>query len=239
MSRTYNTLFLMESLDGKISTGDIDSLDVDLDFKRIHGVKEGLSQYYDIEKTTDPYSLNSGRVMAKIGVNTRTNEPTKIGCSFIIIDNKPHLTDAGVTYLSKWVKTLYLVTTNPNHPAFKLKGTLSNVEIIFYEQKLNFSDLFVQMKEKYQAERITIQSGGELNSQFIRQGLIDEVSIVIAPCLIGGKDTQSLIGGESLHKESDLLNIKSLILKDCKALNDSYLHLTYIVANDTVIDPRS
>ena len=42
MSRTYNTLFILESLDGKISTGSVDSLDVDQDFKRIHGVKEGL-----------------------------------------------------------------------------------------------------------------------------------------------------------------------------------------------------
>ncbi|KKT30174.1 MAG: hypothetical protein UW16_C0017G0017, partial [Microgenomates group bacterium GW2011_GWC1_44_10] len=75
MDRTYNTLFLIQSLDGKISTGDTNFLDVDLDFKRIHGVKEGLSQYYDIEKTTDPFSLNSGKVMAKIGVNLRTAKP--------------------------------------------------------------------------------------------------------------------------------------------------------------------
>src|SRR3989344_9660696 len=119
MLRNYKTLFLMESLDGKISTGDVDELDVDQDFKRIHGIKEGLPQYYDLEKQTDPFSLNSGRVMAKIGVNTRTEEPTRMGCSFIIIDNKPHLDSNGVRYLSKWVKKLFLVTTNEEHPIFE------------------------------------------------------------------------------------------------------------------------
>jgi len=54
--RPVTTLFMIESLDGKISTGDVDELDVDKDFKRIVGVKEGLHQYYDLEKQTDLFS---------------------------------------------------------------------------------------------------------------------------------------------------------------------------------------
>jgi len=228
----------MESLDGKISTGDVDSLDVDQDFKRIHGVKEGLKQYYDIEKTTDPFSLNSGRVMAKIGVNTRKTEPEKMGCSFIIIDNKPQLTESGVTYLSKWVKTLYLVTTNPNHPAFKLKNSLTNITTILYKDKVNFTDLFDQMKNKYGSERVTIQSGGTLNAQLLKDNLVDEVSIVIAPCLIGGENTSSLVDGPSHQTEIDLLNIRPLKLIEAKTLNDSYLYLRYTVTNNVTIDPK-
>jgi 2,5-diamino-6-(ribosylamino)-4(3H)-pyrimidinone 5'-phosphate reductase len=237
-NRAETTLFLIKSLDGKISTGDNDNLDVDLDFKRISGVKEGLHQYYEIEKTTDPFSLNTGRVMAKIGVNVREKEPIKMGCSFIIIDNKPHLNQNGVEYLAKWVKVLYLVTTNKEHPAFKLKSKHDNIVIIFYEKKVDLYDLLNKMKSDYGAERITIQSGGMINSSWIRQSLIDHVSIVIAPCLIGGKDTQSLIGGESLHNEKDLEKIKSLQLIKCEVLKDSYIHLLYDVIQKTKIDPK-
>ncbi len=70
MDRTYNTLFSLISVDGKISTSSVNERDVDKDFLKIDGVKKGLSQYYDIEKTTENFSLNSGFVMAKIGVNT-------------------------------------------------------------------------------------------------------------------------------------------------------------------------
>lgn len=49
--RPHTTLFMIMSLDGKISSGDTDALDVDADWKRIQGVKEGLYQYYDLEKT--------------------------------------------------------------------------------------------------------------------------------------------------------------------------------------------
>lgn len=231
MKRTFNTLFMLESLDGKISTGSTDNLDVDKDFPKITGVKEGLHQYYDVEKTTDPFSLNSGRTMVKIGANTKTNEPIKMGCSFIIIDNKPHLNEKGVEYMSKWVKKLFLVTTNKNHPAHGLTDKFNNIEIISYENEINFTDLFEKLNSVYGIERITIQSGGDLNSEFVRQGLVDEVSIVVAPCLVGGKETQSLVGGKSFTTDEDLVKIKALKLLGCKVLEDSYLHLRYKVIN--------
>ena len=46
--RPINTLFMLMSLDGKINSGDSDELDVDRDWCKIDGVKEGLHQYYDI-----------------------------------------------------------------------------------------------------------------------------------------------------------------------------------------------
>lgn len=80
------------------------------------------------------------------------------------------------------------------------------------------------------------QSGGTMNAKFLRLGLIDAVSIVIAPCLIGGENTQSLIGGESLHIRTDLFDIKALKLKRSNVWGNSYLHLEYEVINDTVVD---
>ena len=53
MDRPITTLFMLMSVDGKISTGATDDLDVDRDFPKIVGVQEGLHQYYEIEQTTD------------------------------------------------------------------------------------------------------------------------------------------------------------------------------------------
>jgi 2,5-diamino-6-(ribosylamino)-4(3H)-pyrimidinone 5'-phosphate reductase len=231
MNRPFTTLFIIQSLDGKISTGDVDELDVDKDFKRIAGVREGLYQYYDLEKQIDPFSLNTGRVMAKIGVNERTVDPVKMECSFIIIDNKPHLTIKGTEYIAKWVKRFFLVTSNPHHPAFKLREQYPNIEILFYEQEVDLGNLLDTLKNDYHLERLTIQSGGTLNAAWIRSSLIDQVSVVIAPCLIGGKNTQSLIGGESFHTQVDLLKIRALTLVQCNVLNNNYIHLIYDVDN--------
>jgi len=228
MNLPRTTLFMIMSLDGKISSGDTDDLDVDRDWKKIKGVKEGLHQYYDLEKRTDIVSLNTGRVMAKIGVNKRKKAPKKMPVSFVIIDSKPHLTKVGVEYLSKWLKHLYLVTTNNNHPAVKLSKNLNNITVIKYK-KIDFTNLFQKLKREFGINRMTIQSGGTLNTTLVRQGLIDRVSIVIAPILVGGKTTSTLMDGKALHKVSELKKLKALKLIKVNRLKNSYLHLIYKV----------
>ncbi len=233
-NRPETTLFMLESLDGKITLGDNDALDVDKNFKSIAGLKEGLPQYYELEQKTDLVSLNTGRVMAKIGINDKQEDPKKMEVSFVIIDSKPHLTESGVEYLAKWVKTLYLVTTNKDHPAFKLQEKYPNIEIITYGKEIALDNLLDKMKTQFGIEKITIQSGGTLNSHWVRQGLIDHISIVIAPCLIGGNNTQSLIGGESIHSVEDLSKMKILKLVKCDILKDSYIHASYDVINTRI-----
>jgi len=234
MDRPITTLFMLTSVDGKISTGSTDKLDVDKDFPRMSGIKEGLKQYYEIERTTDLHSLNSGRVLAKVGANKPQKNLVKLPVSFLIIDNEPHLNKTGVDNFLKRSKKLYIITTNKNHPAFQRKDA-DNLEIIYYKNRIDFVDLFRKLKQDFGINRVTIQTGGTLNSIFLRTKLIDKISIVVAPTLIGGKDTPSLIDGKSLSSVKELSLIKALKLTEVKKLNDSYLHLKYDVINDTKI----
>lgn len=231
MNRPYTTLFLLVSVDGKISTGDTDVMDTDTDYKLINGIKEGNKQYYDLEQQTDLHSLNSGRVFEKIGMNERTDDPEKTPVSFIVIDNKPHLKESGTAYLAKKSQTLYIITNNQEHPAFHLKNDFPNIEILKYEGKVDLADALRRLKEDYQVERITIQTGGTMNASWIRGGLIDRLLMVVAPAMVGGKDTSTLMDGESLHSKDELFKIKALELVQAKPLENSYLLLEYNVKN--------
>ena len=224
--RPFTTLFLLMSVDGKISTGASDELDVDKDFPSVAGVREGLHQYYEIEETTGLWSLNTGRVMQKIGVNERRDEPEKMPVSFVIVDNRPHLNEAGITYLCKWVKQLVLVTTNRSHPAFSARH--DNLSVL-YQKTLDLPGLLRTMREEYGVERVTVQSGGTLNGALLRQKLLDAVNLVVAPVLVGGKDTSSLIDGKSLVNPKELDKLGVLKLEKCEVLEDSYLRLRYRV----------
>ncbi|MCC6934197.1 MAG: dihydrofolate reductase family protein [Candidatus Yanofskybacteria bacterium] len=229
MHRPETTLFLLTSVDGKISTGDTDALDVDRDYPNIPGLKEGLQQYYDIERTTDLFSLNTGRVFAKIGMNEKTDEPEKSPVHFVIIDNHPHLTERGIRYLEKKATEVIIATTNEAHPAVAMQKEASSLHVITYRNHIDLADLFQRLKLDYGAERLTIQSGGTLNTTLVRDGLIDRVLLVVAPALIGGKNTASLMDGESLHTPEELSKIKTLELVQAKPLEHSYLLLEYRV----------
>ena len=229
--RPYTTLFLLISVDGKISTGDTDIMDVDRDYPKIAGVKEGLKQYYELELQTDIFSFNTGRVFAKVGINEKTDEPKKLPVSFVVVDNETHLTERGVAYLAKKSKNLILATTNKTHPALSLKKSFDNIHVLEYQEKIDFADLFSKLKQQFGAERLTIQSGGTLNAVLVREGLVDRVLLVVAPALIGGKNTSTLIDGESLHTSDELHKIKALELVQAKPLENSYLLLEYRVKN--------
>lgn len=230
--RPFTTLFLMMSVDGKISTGSSEAMDVDKDFPLINGLKEGLKQYYDLEKQTDLFSLNTGRVLAKTGVNQRIDTPVKLPVSFVVIDSKPHLTADGILYLSRKTKNLILATTNPFHPAFGLQETLPNLHILQYSKKIDFNELLATIRSKFDATAVTIQSGGTLNSTLLELGLIDRVLLIVAPALIGGKETPTLVDGHSMVNPGELFKIKTLTLVQAMPLQNSYLLLEYLVLNE-------
>ncbi len=224
MNRPITTLFMLMSVDGKISTGSTDELDMDRDFPKIPGVREGLHQYYEIEQTTDLWSFNTGRVQNKMGVNEK-EMPPKTPVSFVLLDNH-HLTGHGVRYFCALSKQAVVITSNPAHPAFRVDA--DNLHII-YRERPSLGAALEQLKKECGCERLTVQSGGTVNGLFLREKLLDYVDIVVAPVLIGGRDTPTLIDGRSLVSTTELSELGPLKLLDCSVLRDSYLRLRYEV----------
>ena len=204
MDKPITTLFMLMSVDGKISTGSTDELDVDRDFPKIPGVREGLHQYYEIEQTTDLWSFNTGRVQAKMGVNEKH----------------------GVRYFCAKSKQAVVITSNASHPAFRVDA--DNLHII-YQERPSLSIALERLRKECGCERLTVQSGGTVNGLFLREKLLDYVDIVVAPVLIGGKDTPTLIDGRSLASNTELSELGVLKLIDCSVLENSYIRLRYEV----------
>ena len=118
------------------------------------------------------------------------------------------------------------MTSNKNHPAFFVNK--ENLYII-YQEELNLVSMLEILKTKYNCERITIQTGGTLNELFLREKLFDYVDIIVAPILVGGKNTSTLIDGKSLYTTNQLSELGVLELESVTRLNASYIRLRYKV----------
>ena len=151
--------------------------------------------------------------------------PPKTPVSFVLVDNS-HLNEHGVRFFCELSKQFVLITTNPDHPAFRVKA--DNLGIILQEKQC-LEEALVRLKEEYGCDRITIQSGGTVNGLFLREKLFDFVDIVVAPVLVGGKNTSTLIDGESITTREELDKLGILKLIDCEQLEDSYVRLRYEV----------
>lgn len=58
--------------------------------------------------------------------------------------------------------------------------------IIMGEEKVSLQDALEELNSKFGVERVRVDSGGTLNGILLRQGLVDEISVLIHPYLIGG-----------------------------------------------------
>ena len=223
--KPITTLFLLQSVDGKISTGPTDDFDVDKDIPKMSGdPATGLQQYYDEEAETDLWSMNSGRVMAKVGMNDRTDVPHKTPVTFVVVDNH-HIKESGIRYMCTKFKRLIIITSNSHHPAFSLKDKLENLNIYQYFGEMNPKEVLDVLGEQG-CENLTIQTGGTLNCVFLRNKLIDKINIVVCPILVGGKNVSSLIDGTD---PTSLDDIGVLKLTSVRTLNNSYIQLKYDV----------
>jgi len=193
-------------------------------------------QYYNLELKTDLCSLNTWRVMKIIWMNSKDYDfQIYEEMSFVIVDSK-HLTNIWIKKLASKLKRLYIVTTNKNHPAFWVKEKFNNIEIFYYEQKIDFVDMMYKLKNTYKIDNITIQSWWTLNYELLQNNLIDKLSIVIAPILIWWKDTSSLVWWKPITSLDEINKLKVLKLTWIEKLKYSYLHLKYDVLEKTEVD---
>lgn len=227
MTLPVTTLFMLMSLDGKISTGASEERDFDKDLPKICGVAEGLGQYYRLEETTDRFSLNTGRVLAKVGWNDPKIDIERLPVSFVVVDNA-HLTRLGVQNLLERTERLLVVTANDRHPAVHVDDV--RLDVLEVDGQIDFRCLFGQLAEMG-VRGLTVQSGGTLNATLARSGLINYVSVIVAPVLVGGRSTPTLLDGDPLDGDEDLGLLRPLELLSVDELDHSYLYLRYAVAS--------
>jgi len=51
-------------------------------------------------------------------------------------------------------------------------------------------------------ERLLVEGGGELNGALVEAGLVDELYVTVAPCVLGGRAAPTPVDGEGLAMDS-------------------------------------
>lgn len=185
-----------------------------------------MGQYYELERETDLVSFSSGKVLAKVGWNDRKASIDPIPVSFVVVDNATRLTTLGVRNLLRRCRSVLVVTTNPGHPALGLSDP--NLSTRSYDATIDFVDLFASLRAEG-LDRLTVQSGGKLNAALLRAGLIDRLSVTVAPLLVGGGATPTLVDGPGAWHSDELGQLPRLRLVKASPLEHSYRHLEYEV----------
>lgn len=214
MIRPYTTLFALMSADGKISTGSDLEHDFDKDLPMLNATANGLPAYYQLEKETDDWTLSSGVTQQKM-FTLYGDKPLgeEIPVTMVVVDTG-HLTADAI----RWLKLKY------RHVVMAVRGEANHSNHqhnrIWYTGGLQ--SLLQSLFTIYGCRRLTIQTGSTLTQALLQEGCIDCVRLIVAPLLVGGAGTPSLVGGTLPH-------LTGLKLHGCRMLGHNYIELTYTV----------
>lgn len=221
-------LFMLMSLDGKISTGCTDNMDFD---KHIPMIVKGIDAYYSAEKETCLWSMISGATAVKLGANERRFISEKHMCNHIVVDSHK-LDTSGLEHIADNCQKMVLITDETMPERINIRD---NMHIVYKERNYTFRSV---MQELYNLgiREITVQTGGKINAKLFREGLVNFVEVFIAPVIVGGRRTPTLVDGESLFNDNHIDLISKLQLCGVSQKPEGFLRLIYKVTNNDRIN---
>jgi 2,5-diamino-6-(ribosylamino)-4(3H)-pyrimidinone 5'-phosphate reductase len=98
---------------------------------------------------------------------------------------------------------------------------------VFGEKKVDFRIALRWMYSKLGIRLVRVDSGGTLNGVLLREGLVNEVSLLIHPVLVGGAINQSFFRAVNLNRAEDAIGLKCI---EAKKLKNNLFWIRYRVS---------
>lgn len=215
------TLYMLQSIDGKICTGDTPDRDFDREFPEIPLLKKGMDTYYAYEKETDYWSMISGGTVCKLGINAEIWPSTFHECGHILLDSND-LTTRGIKYLANMCKDLIVVTDLPDKVP-----NLQNVKVLNVNPRKDIGAWLMWLYTDFGIDKITAQTGSAVNAALLKAGVVTTVELIVAPIFIGGKSTPSLVGGADAMFSASELSSNLWTLTKANKWPSNFIQLEY------------
>ena len=88
--------------------------------------------------------------------------------------------------------------------------------IITGQDRADLAQALTILSDRYNIKKIRIDSGGTLNGAMLRAGLVNEVSVLIHPTLVGGNNIKSIFRANDLNSPDGVINLKLFHLEKLK-----------------------
>ena len=222
--RPYVILNAAMTLDGKIATATGSS--------NISGEKD-LERVHEIRKECDAIMVGIGTVMAddprltvhKIDARPEDN-PVRV-----VVDSRCR-TPADARITNADAKTIIAGANEYKEEFMKSETyeTLKKRGVKFFfsgDRRVDLKALMNYLHEEG-IEKLMLEGGATLNFSMIRLGLIDEISICVAPMVVGGADAKTFFDGDGFNTMDESVKLE---LIDYYPLDKDFI-LNYRVLND-------
>lgn len=221
--RPYVILNAAMTLDGKIATSSGSS--------NISGAKD-LERVHELRKDCDGIMVGIGTVLAddpRLTVHKIDAKPSDNPVR-IVVDSKCR-TPADARITNGDSKTI-IAMANEYKDEFKASDKyeiLKSKGVKFFfsgDVQVDLKMLMIYLHEEG-IDKLMLEGGSTLNFSMIKAGLIDEISICVAPMVVGGVNAKTFFDGEGFNTMDESVKLK---LIDYYRLDKDFI-LNYKVLN--------
>jgi len=94
------------------------------------------------------------------------------------------------------------------------------------DEHVDFKIALPELKKRYKVNTVRVDSGGTLNGVLLRAGLVDKVSVLIHPAMVGGVSPSSIFRASDCQSPEESIKLK---LTHFEKLKDDIIWLKYDV----------
>lgn len=195
--KPYVILNAAMTLDGKIATKTGSSeISGPEDLERVHKLRKEVDAIMVGINTVivDDPRLTVHKINSK-----KENNPIRV-----IVDSKGR-TPLDSRVLNNDADTILAISKN--HENEKKKFINDANVFISGENQVNLKELMKYLYDKG-IEVLMLEGGSTLNFSMIKEGLIDEIRLCVAPMIVGGKDAKTLFDGKGFDEMKDAIKLK-------------------------------
>jgi 2,5-diamino-6-(ribosylamino)-4(3H)-pyrimidinone 5'-phosphate reductase len=201
MRRPYVILNAAMTLDGKIATVAGDSgISCKEDLDRVHRLRADVGAVMVGVGTVlaDDPSLTVRRVRGK--------SPLRV-----VVDGGAK-TPPKAKVLKGRGRTIVAVSELANVKRIKELQARGAEVVTCGKKEVNLQELLKKL-HVMGVKNLLLEGGSTLNWNMLKSGLVDEIRLSVAPCIVGGTTAKSLVGGDGFPKIGDGVKLKLLQVK--------------------------
>jgi 2,5-diamino-6-(ribosylamino)-4(3H)-pyrimidinone 5'-phosphate reductase len=101
--------------------------------------------------------------------------------------------------------------------------------IVAGKNRVDLREALEQLNARYGVKTVRVDSGGILNGVLLRAGLVDEVSLLISPALVGGISPRSMFRAPDLTSPQGVIQLRFI---DVQVLEGDTVWLRYEILKD-------
>lgn len=196
MKRPYVILSAAMTLDGKIATVGRDSrISCEADLDRLHRLRSEVDAVMVGVGTvlTDNPSLTVRRISGR--------NPLRV-----VVDGEAKI-PVTARVLKRDAKTVIAVSTSADRRKVEELRQAGAEVIVAGRERVNLKILLDKLWSAG-IRRLLLEGGSTLNWSMLKEGLVDELRIAVAPRIVGGEKAKTLVGGKGFLRVEQGVKLK-------------------------------